>query len=167
MMIGAAAHCEDCMQMAVTKASAPDYNDFVPSSQEMHLEKIERKAKNGKYSTCVEFLEDCQKIADNAAAYNAPGHGKFGGPGRLSLVSPPLCLRKKRKPFSDKLGSPLPSPLGGSCNQSMHVILGQTAGVSSSIAQEAHLLKLNRGLFTEPAGFTQTDGQCEAFKTIL
>ena len=67
--------------MAVTKTSAPDYNNFVPSGQEMHLDKIERKVKNGKYSTRQDFLADCQKIADNAAVYNAPGNGKFGGPG--------------------------------------------------------------------------------------
>lgn len=76
------------MQMAVTKASAPDYNDFVPSSQEMHLDKIERKVKNGKYQSGKEFLFDCKKIADNAAIYNAAGNGKFGGPGKLRSHKP-------------------------------------------------------------------------------
>ena len=70
--------------MAVTKASAPDYNSFVPNNQEMHLDKIERKVKNGKYSSGQAFLADCKRIADNAAVYNAPGNGKFGGPGVLS-----------------------------------------------------------------------------------
>lgn len=73
--------------MAVTKTSAPDYNDYVPSNQEMHLDKIERKVKNGKYASGQQFRADCQKIADNAAVYNAPGNGKFGGPGVVQNAS--------------------------------------------------------------------------------
>ena len=80
------------MQLAVTKASAPDYHNFVPSNQEMHLDKIEKKVKNCKYSSGQDFLADCQKIADNAALYNAPGHGKFGGPGILSALKMHACL---------------------------------------------------------------------------
>ncbi len=79
-------------QMAVTKISAPDYNDFVPSNQEMHLDKIERKVKNCKYASSQDFLADCQKIAENAAMYNAPGNGKYGGPGKEEPLLTILCI---------------------------------------------------------------------------
>ena len=67
--------------MAVTKASAPDYSQFVPPGEEMHLDKIEKKARGGKYSSGEEMMADFRKIVSNAAAYNAPGAGKYGGPG--------------------------------------------------------------------------------------
>jgi len=36
------------LQAAVPKASAPDYQKFIPAGQEMYLEKIEKKAKAAK-----------------------------------------------------------------------------------------------------------------------
>ena len=67
--------------MAVAKSSAPDYSDFIPAAEEMHLEKIERKIKNAKYNSSEEMLADFGRIVRNASIYNAPGNGKFGGPG--------------------------------------------------------------------------------------
>ena len=75
------------LQMAVTKASAPDYNNFVPANEEMHLDKIDKKIKGGKYSSGQEMLADFQKIVQNASTYNAPGCGKYGGPGALTLLA--------------------------------------------------------------------------------
>ena len=69
----------------MTKASAPDYNDFVPAAEEMHMDKIEKKAKQGAYSSTADFLADFERIVQNASIYNKPGNGKYGGPGRLSL----------------------------------------------------------------------------------
>ena len=78
--------------MAVTKVSAPDYTDFVPAADEMHLDKIERKIKGGKYSSGAEMLADFERIMQNAAVYNAPGNGKYGGPGALCCPDLVLCL---------------------------------------------------------------------------
>ena len=36
------------LQSPVPKSLAPDYQEFVPAGQEMHLEKIEKKAKAAK-----------------------------------------------------------------------------------------------------------------------
>ena len=66
----------------MTRVSAPDYNDFVPAADEMYLDKIEKKAKQGGYQSSAEFMVDVQKIAHNAAVYNSPGNGKYGGPGQ-------------------------------------------------------------------------------------
>lgn len=63
------------------KTLAPDYTDFVPESDEMNLEAIERKLKAAAYSSSTEFIADISRIVKNAVAYNTPGHGRFGGPG--------------------------------------------------------------------------------------
>ena len=70
-----------CAQHAVTKAAAPDYNQYVPAAKEMTLELIERRLKGAKYSSGAALRADVAQIAANAAAYNAPGCGRYGGPG--------------------------------------------------------------------------------------
>ena len=78
----------------MTKTSAPDYNNFIPAADEMHLDKIEKKAKQGTYQNGADFLVDVQKIAHNAAVYNTPGNGRYGGPGQnlLILIPPQFIL---------------------------------------------------------------------------
>lgn len=48
-----------------------DYYDYVP--EPMDLSTVEKKLKNGEYSTMHEFAADVKKIWSNAMAYNAEG----------------------------------------------------------------------------------------------
>ena len=70
-----------CAQHAVTKAAAPDYNQYVPAAREMTLDVIERRLKGAKYGSGAALRSDVVQIAANAAAYNAPGCGRYGGSG--------------------------------------------------------------------------------------
>lgn len=75
-----------CAQHAVTKAAAPDYNQYVPAAREMTLDTIERRLKGAKYGSGAALRADVAQIAANAAAYNAPGCGRYGGPGRAPCL---------------------------------------------------------------------------------
>jgi len=68
-------------QHAVTPTAAPDYHRFVREGDEMCLAQIERKIKGARYGAGAELRADVARIVANAAAYNAPGCGKYGGPG--------------------------------------------------------------------------------------
>lgn len=63
------------------KAAAPDYNQYVRAENEIHLDMVERKLKGAKYGSGAALRADIAQIAANAAAYNAPGCGRYGGPG--------------------------------------------------------------------------------------
>jgi len=53
----------------------------VREGDEMCLAQIERKIKGARYGAGAELRADVARIVANAAAYNAPGCGKYGGPG--------------------------------------------------------------------------------------
>lgn len=68
------------------KTAAPDYNVYVRAENEMNLDMVERKLKGAKYALGAALRADIAQIAANAAAYNAPGCGRYGGPGGESWV---------------------------------------------------------------------------------
>lgn len=70
-----------CLQTEVSKQRAPDYNNFVKPEDEMDISKIDRKIKNGRYSSGAELRADLYQIYANAEAYNSPGRGLYGSPG--------------------------------------------------------------------------------------
>lgn len=72
------------LQRPVQKTLAPDYNDFVDESEEMNLETMERKLKSALYGSSKDFMADINRIVRNATAYNTPGHGRYGGPGKFT-----------------------------------------------------------------------------------
>lgn len=53
----------------------------MPAADEMYLDKVEKKAKQGLYQSSAEFVADVEKITQNAAIYNKPGNGQYGGLG--------------------------------------------------------------------------------------
>ncbi|KAK9820491.1 hypothetical protein WJX72_010852 [[Myrmecia] bisecta] len=67
-------------KLAVDKRQAPDYNTWVATGDEMHLDRIASKLRNNKYASRQEFLNDCHQILKNATAYNTPGAGAHGYP---------------------------------------------------------------------------------------
>lgn len=67
-------------QFQVNKRVALDYSDFVAPADEIWLDKIGSKIRGLKYSTGQMFIDDFRKLRDNAAVYNTPGNGRYGGP---------------------------------------------------------------------------------------
>lgn len=98
----------------MTKATAPDYNDFVTAGEEMHLDKIEKKVKSGKYSSGQDMTADFDKIVQNAAVYNAAGNGKYGGPGRASLPWQPSLFDTALLGSTNHIKKPKLRSCGGS-----------------------------------------------------
>jgi hypothetical protein len=60
----------------------------------MCLAQVERKIKGARYGAGAELRADVARIVANAAAYNAPGCGKYGGPGAGPTLPYPstLCI---------------------------------------------------------------------------
>ena len=71
------------MQTRVPPDLAPDYHEFVRPEEEMWLHQISDKLRNAAYATRDQFLADFVAIQTNCVKYNTPGHGKFGGPGKI------------------------------------------------------------------------------------
>ena len=71
------------MQHQVDVAQIPDYHSHVKIEDEMWLQHISQKIKCQAYSKISEFRADIEQILVNCRAYNSPGCGIFGSPGKL------------------------------------------------------------------------------------
>ena len=58
-----------------------DYNVWVKEEEEMWLEDIRRRIREGEYRTHEAMLKHIEQIYTNAVKYNTPGNGEIGGPG--------------------------------------------------------------------------------------
>lgn len=47
-----------------------------------------------RYTSSAQFLADLQQIADNARAYNMPGHGRLGTPQLIQLADSMVALAR-------------------------------------------------------------------------
>ena len=69
-------------QQQVNKASVPDYSRFVHPDKEIWLKKIATKVRRQEYIDSAQLCADYDQLLDNAKAYNSPGSGSLGTPGR-------------------------------------------------------------------------------------
>ena len=71
------------LQGPVSKAAIPDYNEFVKTEDEMHLDQIKRQISDYHYACADKLREDLAQIQTNAKAYNTEGKGKWGNGGGM------------------------------------------------------------------------------------
>eukprot|EP00891_Asterochloris_glomerata_P009257 jgi/Astpho2/9257/Aster-x0390 len=71
----------------VSKAAIPDYNEFVKTEDEMHLDQINRQISDYHYACADRLREDLVQIQTNAKAYNTEGKGKWGNGGVVRLAA--------------------------------------------------------------------------------
>ncbi len=63
----------------------PDYSIWVKEEEEMWLEEIKNRIRQGHYTTHEAMLADMNQIHSNAVKYNTIGNGQIGMPGMYIL----------------------------------------------------------------------------------
>ena len=67
-------------QERVNPVIVPDYGNYVEVKDEVWLSLIRKRVREGAHKSLASLLKDVEQLAENARAYNTPGHGKLGSP---------------------------------------------------------------------------------------